>query len=54
MNLILIMNFVGSTEKYQNGDFNETILSIFENIFKNIRYYFTYLKSREKRNLQLY
>ncbi len=26
--------FVSSTEKYQNGDFNETILSIFENYLK--------------------
>ena len=40
--------FVSSTEKYQNGDFNETILSIFENYPKILDIILPTLRSERK------
>ena len=43
--------FVSSTEKYKNGDFNETILNIFENYSKIQDIILPTLRSERKRNL---
>ena len=40
--------FVSSTEKYQNGDFNETILSIFENYSKILNIILPTLRAERK------